>query len=108
MPDLTYHNYYDVCDLSSSYKQATVSDLLRLNKVIDLLSKNVLMLRFPRLQQIDRCQIGMFSDASFANLPDGGTQGAIIVFLKDEKRSEMSLVLADPKIEKSGEVHISC
>ena len=43
------------------------------------------MLRFPRLQHIETCQIEVFSDASFASLPDGGSQGAIIVFLKDTK-----------------------
>ena len=79
-PDISY----EVCELSSSYNKATVSDLLRLNKVIEIISKDVLMLCFPRLLHIERCQIEVFSDASFANLPDGGSQGAIIVFLKDE------------------------
>ena len=78
-PDIAY----DVCELSTLTTQATVADLLRLNKVVKNASEEVVRLFFPRLSELENCMVEVFTDASFAKLSDGGSQGALIVFLKD-------------------------
>ena len=42
-----------------------------------------MQLRFPRGLDLSSCSIVVFCDASFANLPDKGSQGAHIIFLVD-------------------------
>ena len=78
-PDIAY----DVCELSSSLNNATVSDMTRLNKVVERIQKDALRIHYPRLDELQSCSIEVFTDASFASLNDGGSQGAFIVFLKD-------------------------
>ena len=79
-PDIAY----DVCELSSAFKHATVRDISKMNKLVERLQKDALWLHFPRLKNTQRCSLEVFFDASIANLGDGGSQGAFIVFLKDD------------------------
>ena len=76
-PDLAF----DVCELSSSFKKATVEDLLRLNKLVLRAKGDILKILFPKMSCVQSCSIMCYSDASFANLPDGGSQGGFIIFL---------------------------
>ena len=78
-PDISY----DTCELSVSFNNATVENLLRLNKLVNRVTKDGLRLHFPRLKALDTCVVECYTDASFASLPDGGSQGAVIVFLTD-------------------------
>ena len=78
-PDIAY----DVCELSVRLNKATVSDLLRLNKVISRVTTDHVKIYFPRMQSIESCSLECYSDASFANLPDSGSQGGMILFLQD-------------------------
>ena len=81
-PDIAF----DVCQLSVSYKTARVEDLLRLNKVISYLKGENLQLYFPRLDNIENCYLECYSDAAFGNLPDGGSQGGFVIFLRGNER----------------------
>ena len=74
---------YDTCELSVSFSKARVENLLRLNKLVDRVTKDGMRLHFPRLKALDTCTIECYTDASFASLPDGGSQGAFIIFLTD-------------------------
>ena len=78
-PDIAF----DICDLSVSIKKATIADLLRLNKVVDRVVKDSVKLLFPRIQSLESCSIECYTDAAFANLSTGGSQGGLIIFLKD-------------------------
>ena len=91
---------YEVCDLSTSYKTATVGDLLRMNKVIRLVKGEVMRLKFPRVHNLERCTIEVFSDASFGNLQGEGSQGAIIAFMKDERGERCPLYWHTRKIRR--------
>ena len=82
-PDIVY----ETCELSVSFNKETVADLLRLNKLIDRTKKENLSIYFPRLISLEGCSIECYADAAFANLPNGGSQGALIIFLRDASGS---------------------
>ena len=78
-PDIAF----DVCELSGHCKDATVGDVVRLNKVISRVVGDNFCLLFEKLSAVEDCIIECFSDASFGNLSDGGSQGGFVIFLKD-------------------------
>ena len=77
-PDLSF----EVCQFSSRVKNATVEDIVQLNKVVFRAQKHNVSIRFPKLN-INNVQLNVYADASFNNLPDGGSQGGHIVFICD-------------------------
>ena len=78
-PDLCF----DVCQFSSKVKNAVVSDLILLNKVVHKARKHSGGIVFPRLD-MNKVEIKLFADASFNNLPDGGSQEGHIIFICDK------------------------
>ena len=72
---------FDVGDLTGSAKTATINEVLRLNKVVSRLAGHQVRLKYPRMEDINGCHLQVFSDASFGNLTDGGSQVGLIVFL---------------------------
>ena len=77
-PDISF----DVAVLSSKLGQPNVKDVKMANKVVRKVKSADISLRFLKLH--GPLRICAYSDASHANLPDGGSQGGQIVFLKDE------------------------
>ena len=77
-PDMAYQN----CVLGNSMKSPTVNDACLINKAIRKLKRDTVSLSF-HCGSIDGCTLVVFCDASFASLPNGGSQGAFIVFLID-------------------------
>ena len=71
-PDLSY----DVCELGTNLKNGTVELLLKANKTIKKAKYNDVFLHFPVLD-LDDVKVRCYADASFGNLPDGGSQGGI-------------------------------
>ena len=70
---------YNVCEASTKVKDATIADVLSVNKIV---KKELSEIHFPHLDPRSlhiRCD----SDASFNNFPNGGIQGGHIVFLCD-------------------------
>ena len=78
-PDLAFEN----CMVGNSLKKPTVRDIFTANRVLRRLGDHEFSLFFPRLH-LQSCMLIGFCDASFANLPDSGSQGAYIIFLIDE------------------------
>ena len=78
-PDIAF----EVCQLNSSFNDATVTDLLRANKVVRMLKSENVIIRFPRLSDLSECYVERHSDAAFGNLMDGGSQGGYVIFLVD-------------------------
>ena len=78
-PDISFA----VCEASTKVNNATVADLLRINKTIKKLKSTPSYIKFPRLD-LRSLNIKVFTDASFNNLPNGGSQGGQIVFLCDD------------------------
>ena len=72
---------YDVCILSTKLQQATVADYHYAIKVVKKAMSGK-TLHYSDLQSPS--YLLAYSDASYANLPDGGSQGGYIVFLADK------------------------
>ena len=66
-------------------KTCKVEDILAGNKVIKRLKSEDLALRFPNLGSIMDCELIVYSDASYASLPDGSPQRAFVVLLVNSK-----------------------
>ncbi|CAL4136914.1 unnamed protein product [Meganyctiphanes norvegica] len=64
---------FDTCELGVSISKAVVSDLLHLNKVVGGLNKTLYSYFF----------LECYTDAAFANLSNDGSQGAMLIFLRD-------------------------
>ena len=60
-------------------KHATLNDILHINKIIRKLKSNESILQFKNLGS--KVKIVAYTDAAFANLPDGGSQGSYLIFL---------------------------
>ena len=78
-PDMAFEN----CLIGNSIKHASTKDITFANKALRKLKSSDIQLRFPRGLDLSSCSIVVFCDASFANLPDKGSQGAHIIFLVD-------------------------
>lgn len=78
-PDMAFQ----MVDLSTKLKKATVGDLLRAIKAINRLKEFKSEIYFPSLdEQFRNCRVLVFSDASLANICDGqGSTGAHIVLI---------------------------
>ena len=79
-PDCSFDN----CTVANSTKEATVADINRANKILRKLRGQPVDIFFPTDLNLSSCRIVVFSDASHANLPDRGSQGAHVIFLCDE------------------------
>ena len=73
---------FEVCWASAHMKNPTSRDVVRLNKVVRYVKELNSTIRFPRMDA-SSIEISSYSDASFNNLPNGGSQGGHIVFLND-------------------------
>ena len=75
-PDLSL----ETCFLSSRGAKASVEDLLKANKLLDKAKREAVTLNFGLSCQPEEFRIIAYNDASFGNLPDGGSQGGFIIF----------------------------
>ena len=79
-PDLAY----DVLEHSSKFKKATQSDLFQCLKSVKRCKKDVVVNKFSCLRLDSTVRIILFSDASFANLPDRVSSSlGYIIFIAD-------------------------
>ena len=76
-PDLAF----DLCDLSSRIKNATVQDLLRANKVVIKAKSEHVVLRYQSFDDLRNLKLLTYNDSSFGNLKDEGSQGAFVIFI---------------------------
>lgn len=80
-PDIAF----DVCELSTHCHAAKVENILRANKVVTKVKNTPFSLTFPVLENVSHLTVECYSDASFGNLSDGGSQGSYLVFLVDHR-----------------------
>ena len=78
-PDISF----TVSNVSSHIKQATISDIKEVNKLTKHVKTTPSEVIFPSLDT-QNVEVVVYTDSSFNNLDDGGSQGGQIVFLKDQ------------------------
>ena len=86
-PDMSF----GACEVSVSIKDSTVNDLIVANKNIRKLKSEKVVLQYPNLGNIELCSIICFSDAAFANLKNGSSQGGFTFLCKSDKNYALIL-----------------
>ena len=94
-PDIAYQT----CVASNSTSAATIGDLKNVNKAMNYMKKNPLTLIYPKLDLND-LNIVVFCDAAYANLRDGSSQGAHLVFLASRNGKVCPLAWQSKKIKR--------
>ena len=95
-PDIAF----DTCVLSSLYAKATVGDMLNVNKVAKRVKGDCFRLSFPAMESMEQCHLACYSDASLANLPSGGSQGGMLVLLRDSKGNQCPLYWQTKRVRR--------
>ena len=95
-PDIAF----DACELSGSSSRATVSDITRLNKAVSKVTTDAYRISFPHMSDVSECFLECYSDSSFANLPDGGSQGGYVIFLVDRNEHRCPIFWQSRKIRR--------
>ena len=78
-PEISYH----ACEITTRVKNATITDIFTINRVIKFIKSTPSHITIP-VKNLESLQLLLYSDASFNNLPDRGSQGRYIVFLCDK------------------------
>ena len=78
---------FSVCDLSKKTDSLTVDSIIRANKIVKMVKSEEVSLHFRPLQDVKSLKIECYSDASYANLRDGGSQGGYLIFVSDEQNN---------------------
>ena len=78
-PDMSYA----ACELGSVQSKPKLLDLKKANKYLRDMKSDQVCLKFCHLD-MSSLKLTVYADASFGNLPDGGSQGGHIIFLSDE------------------------
>ena len=90
---------YDVCEASTKVKDASIADVLSVNKIVKKVKNELSEIHFPCLDPRS-LHIRCYSDASFNNLPNGGSQGGHIVFLCDSSDRCCPLTWSSTKLRR--------
>ena len=90
---------FEVCWASTRMCTPTVRDVTRLNKVVSQLKTKDNSILFPCLDP-NSTEITVFTDASFNNLPNGGSQGGHVVFINDITGKSCPIAWSSGKIKR--------
>lgn len=92
---------FEALELSVSIKDPKVDDLIRANKVIKYLKCEPCEVKFPQLGNTADLKLGVFCDASYANLHDGvSSAGGYIIFLMGKNDKCCPLAWKSNKIRR--------
>ena len=95
-PDLSY----DVSALSSILKLENVECIKQINRTVKKAKKEKCQIDIPDLGNPTSIQIVAYSDASFANLTDGGSQGGFIIFLLGNNNRYMPIAWQSKRVKR--------
>ena len=90
---------FSVCEASTKFKNVTVADIY-VNKIIRNVKSTKNCIKFPRLD-LKTLQLKLFTDASFNNFPNRGSQGGQIIFIIEGNSNSCPLYWNSSKIKKS-------
>ena len=95
-PDLSF----DVSAMSSAIKQKKVECIKQLNRIIKKAKKEKSQIVIPDLGNLENIKLVGYSDASFANLGDGGSQGGYIIFVVGDNKKYMPIAWQSRRIRR--------
>ena len=75
-PDMAFHG----CDLGTVQTNPKLSDLKRANKYLRDMKSDKVSLKFQCLD-MSSIELIVYADASYGNLPNGGSQGGYIIII---------------------------
>ena len=90
---------FDVSVMTSRIRIATVEDLVYCNKVLKQVQSNPTYITFPGLI-MESLSLVVHCDSSWNNLPNGGSQGAYVVLLKDNNNFISPVAWSSTKIRR--------
>ena len=90
---------FEVCWASTVMKSPTVRDACRLNKVVNYLKGANNVVHFPCVDK-KTIRVTTYSDASFNNLPNGGSQGGHLVFVNDANGNSCPISWSSTRIKR--------
>ena len=90
---------FDVSLMTSRIRMATVEDLLYCNKVLKQVQANPTSIKFSPLS-LKGISLLVHFDASWNNLPNGGSQGAYVILLKDSNNRISPIEWSSTKIRR--------
>ena len=91
---------FDVCELSAKFGKVTYDDIHKANKVVKRLKYEQISLKYSFKGDLKEAKLLTFCDASFANLPYGGSQGGIIVFIGDGNGNVLPLSWSTRRLKR--------
>ena len=91
---------FNVSEAASSQKQATVESIFKINKVIKYVKNDDSNILVPRFSNIKDFKLCVYTDASYDNLPYGGSQGGHIIFLSDSYNNSCPIAWRSTKIKR--------
>ena len=83
-----------------AFKDATLKELKRVNKVIRQLHNCKIRIKCPNLGDLSQCSLVAYSDASYKNLSDGGSQGGHIIFIRNHSGSVIPLQWQSKRVRR--------
>ena len=90
--------------LSTKLKGATVEDLKRENKCINLLKSENIKMRFKNVGDLQNTHVAVFADAVYGNLEGLACQPRLISFLMNGNSQCYPISWASKKSQKSSEM----
>ena len=96
-PDVAYDN----CIVGNSISKATTQTIIQANKAVRKARTHEVSLNYPSHFNISSSKIVGYTDSSFGNLPDGGSQGAFIIFLCDQKGKATLIMWQSRRIRRA-------
>lgn len=91
---------FDASSLASNIKNATVQTIHEANRIVCKLKSKKVALNFQHLGRNRALKMIMFSDASFGNLSDGGTQGGHLILLMGENGKFSPLTWQSKRVKR--------
>ena len=91
---------YKACDIGVRQKGDTVKVARAANKLIKQIQNNPITMKYESMGDLEKCQLICYSDASFRNLPNEGSQGGFIIFLVSQSNVAVPILWQSKKIRR--------
>ena len=95
-PDIAF----DSCQIANSLKTGNHNVFYFANKIVRKIHNQIVNLNFPCGFDIKSCKVVSFCDASFANLPNAGSQGSFVTLLIDKNGMYCPIAWQSRKIRR--------